>query len=433
MNQTIKNKPISGTVTVPESKSLAHRYLITEALAGQVGKVICTSKSDDIDATLNCLRELGLREPLESPTLSENIRILDCLESGTTYRFILPIAAALGKTSLFVLHKSLVDRPMDPLFKALKAHGVRSEKREDETNIDGYEKVSRVLVTGKLTGGSFILPGNISSQFISGLMLALPLLEVNSTIIVEGHLESTSYVAMTMAIMRQAGIKINAEKGVGRIGYTFKIPGNQHYHFKEQQIFIEKDWTSAAYFLAGGAIGYSPLTCLDLNTESIQGDKRILNILKAFGANVTTHGKNVTVNGGHLKGINIDARDIPDLIPAISLIACAASGTTKIINAKRLRYKESDRLATITRTLNALGAEIDVTEDSITIIGLGDPRDDIGHPVLIGGSVNSFGDHRIAMMSAMAACISRQPIEIINSDVVAKSYPDFFKDFSILQ
>ncbi len=433
MNQTIINKPISGTISVPESKSLAHRYLIIEALAGEVGKVICHNKSDDIDATISCLRELGLRAPIEEPAISENIRILDCHESGTTYRFLLPIAAALGKTSLFVLHKSLVNRPMDPLFKALKAHGVRSEKREDETDLSGYEKVSRVLVTGKLTGGSFILPGNISSQFISGLMLALPLLEINSTIIVEGHLESTSYVAMTMAIMRQAGIKISAEKGAGRIGYTFKIPGNQTYHFKEEHISIEKDWTSAAYFLAGGAIGHSPLTCLDLNVDSIQGDKRILNILKAFGANITIHGKNVTVNGGHLKGINIDARDIPDIIPAVSLLACAANGTTRIINAKRLRYKESDRISTIAKTLNALGAEIDITEDSITITGLGSPFDDIGHPVLVGGAVNSYGDHRIAMMASMAACICRKPVELANADVVAKSYMEFYEDLKSLQ
>ncbi len=433
MNQTISNKTISGIVTVPESKSLAHRYLIIEALAGEVGKVKCTNMSSDIEATLNCLRELGLREPLESPTISENIRILDCFESGTTYRFMLPIAAALGKTSLFVLHKSLVDRPMEPLLKALKAHGVRSEKREDETNLNGYEYVSRVFISGKLTGGSFILPGNVSSQFISGLMLALPLLEVNSTIIVEGHLESTSYVAMTMAVMRQAGIKISAEKGMGRIGYTFKIPGNQKYHFKEDSISIEKDWSSAAYFLAGGAIGNSPLTCLDLNVDSVQGDKRILNILKAFGANVSIHGNNVTVNGGHLRGINIDARDIPDLIPAVALLACAATGTTKIMNVQRLKFKESDRRVTIQKNLNSLGAEIDATEDCLIINGLGSPVEEVGHPVFVGGTVSSFGDHRIAMMSAIAACVSRKPVEILNAEVTQKSYPAFFDDLSKLK
>lgn len=432
MNQVITNKPISGVIDVPESKSLAHRYLIIEALANEVGKIECHSTSDDILATIDCLRELGLREPLESPQISENIRILDCKESGTTYRFLLPIAAALGKTSLFVLHKSLVNRPMDPLFKALKVHGIRSEIREDETSTANYEQISRVLVTGKLTGGSFILPGNVSSQFISGLMLSLPLLEVNSTIIVEGSLESTSYVAMTMAVMRQAGIKINAEKGNGRIGYTFKIPGNQKYHFKEEKIAIEKDWSSAAFFLTGGAVSGAPLTCIGLNPESIQGDKRILNILKAFGANVNTSGKNITINGGHLKGINIDARDIPDIIPAVAVLACAAFGNTKILNAKRLRYKESDRLETISKALNAIGAKIEFDENSITITGLGTPGHE-SHPVLAGGNVNSYGDHRIAMMLSMAACISKKPVQILNSEVVNKSYPGFYEDLKSLQ
>lgn len=433
MNQTIINKPISGTISVPESKSLAHRYLIIEALAGEAGKVVCHNKSNDIEATINCLRELGLRKPVESPLISDNIRILDCAESGTTYRFMLPIAAALGINSLFVLHKSLVDRPMDPLLKALKAHGVRSEIREDNTNLSGYEKVSRVLVTGKLTGGSFILPGNISSQFISGLLLALPLLDVNSTLIVEGHLESTSYVAMTIAVMRQAGIKITAEKGSGRIGYTFKVPGNQHYHFEEEKIGIEKDWSNAAYFLVAGAIGKSPITCLDLNLESIQGDKRILNILRAFGADVSIHGRNVTVNGGILKGINIDARDIPDLIPVVALLACAATGVTKIINIQRLRFKESDRRSTIAKALQALGAEINVTEDTMLIKGLGIPGNIDNFLVLKGGNANSYGDHRIAMMAAVAACISKNPVQLSNADAVAKSYPDFFDDFSKLQ
>lgn len=433
MNQIITNKPISGAVDIPESKSLTHRYLIVEALANEVGKVIYHNTSDDILATIDCLRELGLREPLESPQISENIRILDCKESGTTYRFLLPIAATLGRTSLFVLHKSLVNRPMDPLFKALKVHGIRCEIREDKTTVNNYEQISRVLVTGKLTGGSFILPGNVSSQFISGLMLALPLLEVNSTIIVEGRLESTSYVAMTMAVMRQAGIKINAEKGSGRIGYTFKIPGNQKYHFKEEQIAIEKDWSAAAYFLAGAAISHTPLTCIGLNPESIQGDKRILNILKAFGANVNIAGKNITISGGRLKGINIDARDIPDIIPAVAVLASCASGTTKILNATRLRYKESDRLVTISKALNALGANIEINEDSIIISGFESDERNIDYPIFTGGNVNSYGDHRIAMMLSIASCVSRRPVQILNAGVINKSYPNFYEDLKSLQ
>ncbi len=447
MNVTIPNKKISGTISVPESKSYAHRWLIAQALAGERSKVICDNKSRDIIATIRCLESISNR----GPVIGREICYMDCDESATTYRLLLPIAAALGKCCEFTLRGNLIHRPIEPLFKALKIHGVRREETEN----------GNVRISGRLTGGTFILPGNVSSQFISGLLMAAPLLSINSTIYVQGPLESVSYVAMTLSVLSQCGIEVKEEatdrnaNEKNDFSHIYKVRGNQQYVLPES-VVLERDWSQAAFWLAAGALRIGPMVCPDMNIDSMQGDRQIVDILRSFGAEIDVFRKNdiygnpvpnedvITVMGGNLHGISVDVSDIPDLVPVIALVACKAKGITIIRNAGRLRLKETDRLKTVRDALRALGADIREIKDGLIVTGL--ISDDAGNAkeksavkqkridfVLKGGKVNSFGDHRITMMCAIAASTALAPVQIDNAESVTKSYPGFFDDLVALQ
>lgn len=397
MEKLIPNRPIRGTVRATESKSYVHRYLITSFLSGDDSKVLFYNLSDDVMATKHGIRKL-LAADADTPVT------IECGNSGTTFRFLLPLAAALGKDVKFMISPSLARRPTAPLYDALSAHGASIKELE-------YEEENCVRVRDKLFPGEFEIPGYISSQFISGLMFALPLLSGQSTIIVQGSFHSKSYVDMTISVLKQAGIEVIEEEPAdlsGKISAVYKIPGNQHYDLKGD-IQIEGDWSNASVWLAAGALS-GPVTCTGLNMESMQGDRRIVEIIKAFGAGVEIEGDSITVSPGPLKGINIDLTDNPDIVPSVWLIGLGAEGTTEITNGDKRRFIEYNRLAKVKEQLHKL-------------------KDSHGADVI---KLDCFGDHRIAMVEAASACIADKPIEIFGSEVVTKSYPAFFEDLETL-
>ena len=407
MTVTVQGENIGGKIRVPESKSHAHRLLICAALSGKKTEILCKNSSSDIDATCRCLKGLGvISERTENGFIlnggGEREKILPCGESGSTYRFILPIACALGHECGFFLEGKLPVRPMEPLMENLEAHGIKIAGKGEET----------VHISGKLTGGKFKIPGDVSSQFISGLIFALPILNEDSEIEITGTLQSESYVKMTLDAVRQFGIEVTKNEN------GFFIKGGQKYTSPEK-VTVEGDWSNAAFWLCAGAIGENPVTCSNLNVNSTQGDKKVLEILSSFGADVREQDGDITVSKGELKGIVIDAMDIPDLVPILSVVASVAKGETRVINAQRLRLKESDRIFTVCETIRNLGGNIEETKDGLIIQG----------GKLKGGAISSFNDHRIAMSGAIASIVTEGAVKIEGSQAVNKSYPEFWNDF----
>lgn len=421
MNKTISHGPKSGIFEVPSSKSQAHRMLITAALSKSAGKLIVNGISKDISATIKCLNAMGadiritengsgsseisvrpIIKTVDRSGMSAMYKPLLCGESGSTLRFLIPIAGALGIDVVFHMEGRLSERPLGALTDALSAHGMSFMQ-------DGKYLYCR----GSLTSGTFTIPGNISSQYISGLIMALPLLKGNSVINITGSIESGDYIAMTVAAVESAGIKIKKEENI------YHIEGDQCYNVTGTRI-VEKDWSSAAFPLCMGAFSEKGMTVPGLNLSSIQGDKEILNILKGFGAEVSG-GCSVTVKKGTLKGQIIDASRIPDLVPVISAVAAGAKGETRIIHAERLRLKESDRIATTVSMLRSIGADAEETADGILIRG---------NDRLPGGTVDSFNDHRIAMSAAVAAGICFSDVTVLGAECTDKSFPRFWEKLS---
>jgi 3-phosphoshikimate 1-carboxyvinyltransferase len=268
----------------------------------------------------------------------------------------------------------------------------------------------------------FELPGGVSSQFVSGLLLALPLLSDDSVLIVEGKEESRQYIALTLDALGvfDVAIKRRAPQDGKRTLYIVKDSSGYR---SPGTVSVDGDWSNAAFWLCAGAISGDGVTCKGLNLASRQGDMAIVRILERFGANITYEADSVTVTPSKLRGMEIDAGNIPDLIPALSVIASVAEGETLFYNAERLRLKESDRLSSIAETLWSLGASVDETQDELMIKG---------RKALRGGVVSSFGDHRIAMMAAIASAVCESPVIINGAEAVSKSYPGFFRDFEKL-
>ena len=390
MDRNINPSPLFGTVPAIPSKSMAHRLFICAALAGDPGSVYCRSTSNDIEATKACL-----------DAMQHNPCRLPCGESGSTLRFLLPVAGALGLQADFLMEGRLPQRPLDPLDAQLEQHGMRLTRPEPNV----------LHVCGQLQPGDYVLPGNITSQYISGLLFALPLLDGPSTLTVTGKLESAGYIDLTIDALRQFGVHISRE------GNVFRIP-NQPY-VSPGRTEVEGDWSNAAFWLCAGAIGL-PVTVTGLNMNSLQGDMSVLNLLEAFGARVIREKRSCTVAPAPLQAIRIDAGPIPDLIPILSVVAAAAKGTTVIYNAARLRLKESDRIASVHKLLQDLGADVEETEDSLLIHG--------GKP-LTGHTVNSCNDHRIAMSAAIASILCQSEVTVTDAEAVNKSYPRFWREF----
>lgn len=404
----------SGKVHIPSSKSQMHRLLICAALGSSETDISFNGMSKDIRATADCLNALGaeIREVSEGvlhvrpiTKVPEGLCKLPCGESGSTLRFMLPVAGVLGAQAVFLMEGRLPQRPLAPFDAQLTAHGMQLCKEND-----------LLYVSGKLSSGSYTLPGDVSSQYISGLLMALPLAEGNSTLEITGKTESAAYIDMTLDVLRASGVSPAYENN------HYQIPGSKTYTLPPS-CSAEGDWSNAAFFLSIGALGSKGVTVSGLLESSSQGDSGVLDILRRFGADVKTDAGSITVTGGNLKGIVIDAAPIPDLIPVLSVVAAAAQGDTHVINAARLRLKESDRLATSAGLLRALGGSVEELEEGLIIHG--------GTP-LSGGTADSCNDHRIAMSAAVASCISTNPVEIQGIECTAKSYPRFREDFEKL-
>ena len=394
MNMTITPAVLKGTVTPPPSKSQAHRLIIAAALSDGFCKLSNVDLSEDIQATLRCMRTLDADASADGTIIrgadlvdgheEPAPEVMDCGESGSTLRFLIPVALALKGGGKFTGHGRLMERPQEPYFALFREKGIFYEQK------DGV-----LTVEGKLTAGVYTLPGNVSSQFITGLLYALPLLEGDSRIELTTDLESRGYVDMTLDALKRFGVK--AEYDGKR---TFRVPGNQYY--QHQNLAIEADWSNAAFWYGAKFLG-CPVEIGGLDQASVQGDRAIAGFydqLQGTGS------------------LDLDVSQCPDLVPPLAAMAALRAGeTTRIVNAGRLRIKESDRLSTITAALTALGAEVHEEPDRLIIVG---------KPSLPGGTVDSANDHRIAMAAAIAATGCTGPVTIRGAECVQKSYPDFW-------
>lgn len=400
----------NGTVNVPPSKSDVHRAIICAAMANGVSRISPVALSNDIKATIGCIKALGADAVLENNVLTvdgtnmykNKTALLDCGESGSTLRFFIPIAAVGNINATFVGKGKLPQRPIGIFTEALPKAGTVC-KTEGGLPLE---------IKGQLKSGIFEIPGNVSSQFITGLLLALPILEGDSEIVLTSPLESVGYIAMTIRTMKQFGVNIQAtEKG-------WHIKGGQTY--KSYNYTTDGDWSQAAFFMVLGAIG-GKVTVKGVAKDSTQGDKKCAEILARFGAKITQLDNEVTVEKGELKAITIDASQIPDLVPVLSVCAAFAEGTTKIINAERLRIKECDRLKATAELLNNLGGKVKELSDGLEITGVSS---------LKGGNVNGYNDHRIVMSAAVCAARSDGDITATFAMSINKSYPDFYIDYN---
>ena len=411
MNIAVRPGPLRGRVEIPASKSVAHRAMIAAALADRSTEIVLNAVNDDLTATAACLNALGaacertdfgyrivpVAQEKNACGAAENASgatdlceiasfpTLDCGESGSTLRVLLPVAAALGREARFVGHGRLPERPHDVLLDAMAEHGAAADARRLPLQLHG-----------RLRGGTFALPGNVSSQYITGLLLALPLCTGDSVIHLTTRLESAPYVDLTLRALADFGIRSEV------LPDGWRIPGGQRYH-SPGRVVVEGDWSGAAFWLAANALG-SRVECGNLDEASAQGDRAIRPLLNRLGS-------------------EIDVSECPDLLPALAVAAAGFPGRTALVGAARLRLKESDRLASVAALLRALGCAVDEGAESLTIHG--------GAP-LTGGTVDGCGDHRIVMAAAVAATAASSPVTILGAQAVAKSYPDFFRDFEAL-
>lgn len=415
MNRTVTCGKRFGIMSVPASKSQAHRMLICAALSENESIIGVDGLSTDISATKECLNALGAgivtgddNTLIVHPVKIKNNETvhLYCRESGSTLRFLIPVCGALGRDAVFHMEGRLPGRPVDDLIRACTENGMIIEKKNDELH-----------VSGRLSAGDYTIRGDVSSQFISGLLFALPILNGKSTLRVTGQIESSLYIEMTEEALRRCNIRFRKERN------TYIIDGGQKYE-APSYTETEKDWSGAAFPLCMGAFSLKGVMVSGLDIASIQGDRRIIEILSDFGAEVSLQGTNICVRKGKLESQMIDASDVPDLVPVISVVAAVSSGTTRIVGAGRLRLKESDRIKSTVQLINSLGGLAEETDEGLIIRGV---------PSFSGGFVSSYGDHRIAMAAACAACASSEDIVVSDAECTEKSFPGFWKEFDKLE
>jgi 3-phosphoshikimate 1-carboxyvinyltransferase len=409
-----KTEKISGQVCAPPSKSYTQRMVIAAALSNGVSKISNPLLSEDTEATLRSVTALGAKATVTegcwtiegAKTMKGSKEPIDCGESGATLRFMIPIAALATDSSTLVFRGSIEKRPVEPLLASLKELGAKAYVGK----LGGKDAV---FVEGSgIVGGETSIPGNISSQFISGLMFACPKAEVNTEITLTSPLESVDYVKMTQAVLANYGIKVPAHEN------HIHIPANQTYTSANGR--VPGDFSSAAFLLAAAAVTSSKVHIRNLEYGSVQGDKAIMGFLKHMGVNGKVCADSVEIEGfssSLLKPIEVDAKNIPDLVPAIAALACYAKGTSHIFGAHRLRLKESDRLESLYLELTKMGAQIAINSDGLIIEG--------GSP-LHGSVIDPHNDHRIAMACAVAALGADGETTIQNAQCVRKSYPQFF-------
>lgn len=412
---------LSGNVTVPPSKSAAHRAILCAALSKGSSVVSNIDDSRDMQATLGAVRALGAvasydKEQKSVSIDSSNLGALsggeiDCIESGSTLRFLIPIAAALGGTWRFTGSGRLPQRPLDVYRDILPEHGV-----EFRTN-GGLP----LEISGKLSAGLYKLPGNVSSQFVTGLLMALPMLNGNSEIILTSPLESAGYVELTVSVLKDYGIKVD------KTANGWSVSGSQSY--RAENYSVEGDWSQAAFYLSMAALnpGGEKIHLHGLNRCSVQGDKACVEAFGGFGLKTEWNGETLTAWNpdadkpfAGLEGYIVDAAQIPDMVPSLAACAALCKGETRIINAARLRLKESDRLAAMEAALNSVGGRVSVTDDGLIIQGV---------EQLSGGTAMGQNDHRVVMALAACALRSRAEIFVTDEQSIKKSYPGFLDDF----
>ncbi len=389
MDITITPRKLSGSIEAIPSKSHAHRLLICAALADKPSHMICSETNRDIEATVDCLNALGaqithtsngyLVVPISTVPKSA---VLNCCESGSTLRFMLPLAGALGVDAAFLMEGRLPQRPLSPLWEEMERMGCVLSRPSAGT----------IHCRGQLQPGEYRIPGNISSQYITGLLLALPLLQGDSRITIAGKLESKPYVDLTKQVLNTFQVTAIPER----------IPGGQIFHSPES-LRAECDWSNAAFFLCAQALGCN-LTVHNLDPHSVQGDRAVYDLLPRLEQNIT-----------------VSAADIPDLVPVLSVFAACNQGAV-FTDIQRLRIKESDRVASTIAMLEALGGKAEATGSALKVYGTG----------LRGGIVDAVNDHRIAMSAAIASICCKEPVTILGAQCVQKSYPKFWEEFTRL-
>jgi 3-phosphoshikimate 1-carboxyvinyltransferase len=416
-----KAERLKGEVCAPPSKAYTQRMLIAAALSHGASRISGPLVSEDTEATLRAVKALGAKVnaaedcwTVEGAQPLKNAQtLIDCGESGATLRFMIPVAALASEPSIFVIGKSLERRPIGPLLQSLKQLGVETYAQ----HLDGQASV--YVSGGGISGGKTALRGDISSQFISGLMFACPMAGVDTEITLTTPLESKGYVQMTKAVLAEHGVKVLISEDFNRL----YILANQTYEPCDHH--VPGDFSSAAFLLAAAAITRSDVSVKNLKYETVQGDKAVLDILKRMGVNGKVCPDHVEIKGKSslLKAVDVDARNIPDLVPVCAVLACYAKGTSKIHDAYRLRYKESDRLLSLYLELKKMGAQIAMDESSLTVKG---------PCTLHGATIDPHSDHRIAMACAVAALGASGETLIQDAECVRKSYPRFFIDLRAL-
>ena len=410
---------LKGEVKIPPSKSMAHRAIICAALSDGLCIIENIDYSDDIIATIDAMNSLGAKivkhkDYIEvigaygSDEKPQETRIIDCNESGSTLRFLVPISLLFKGSSKFIGRGNLGKRPLTTYYNIFERQGIEYSYEEGNLNL---------VINGELNPGTFEVEGNVSSQFITGLLFTLPLLKEDSKIIITTEMESKGYIDLTLRAMNDFGVEI-----INNNYREFIIKGNQKYNARNYR--VEGDYSQPAFFLCADSLG-NDILCKDLDLNSLQGDKEVIDILERM--NVIFNANDIGVKGttnGELASTVIDGSQCPDIIPVLTSVAALTKGTTEIINAGRLRIKECDRLAAVTSELNKLGAKIIEKEDGLVVTGV---------EKLQGGvEVWSHKDHRIAMTLAIASTRCEEPIVIKDYECIAKSYPKFFEDFKAL-
>ena len=415
---TIKGpQSLRGTVSAPGSKAYTHRALLASLLSQGETIIQGASECDDTRRTLEAIRSLGAR------ARTENGRIvscgtekfvscttpIDCGESGATLRFLTAIAGTSSARTTLRASEMLAKRPLEPLLKAMERLGASTT-----TTITENREGSEVKVQGPLKGGETWIQGDISSQFISGLLFAAPLAANDVTIHVKGRLESRPYVEMSLDVLKRHGISIDIDDS------EFHIPAPQKYIGAFHD--VPGDFSSAAFLIAGAGIAGEEITVSGLNAGSLEPDAVFLKVVDRMGLDVRDAGQTLEVRGSKLEPFEFDAMNNPDLVPPLEVLGCFAKGISEIRGVERLRYKETNRLQTIPAELGKMGAKISVNEDIVKIMGGG----------LVGCELDSKHDHRVAMSCAIASIGASGDSSIRNAEAVSKSYPEFFRDLTRL-
>ncbi len=420
----LKNSALNGTVQAPSSKSVAHRIMICAALSRSKCYIKNVSGSNDMDATIGCLEALGAKFTRNGSTLyldatnfveknSAEHFTLNCKESGTTLRIMIPICAALGLNVTFIGEGRLPFRPLDEYLTLLPEHGVTCTMGDDFLPL---------TIKGKLCGESFSISPKVSSQYVTGMLLALSLLDNDTKLELTSDMVGSQYVDITVDVMQKFGVNVAFADNAFSLNGAQIFTTKAEYADESIGINVEGDWSQAAFFLCAGAVS-SDVTVTNLDVNSRQGDKAIVEILRAFGADVEINADSVRVRKSSLKGAEIDALDTPDLVPVVAMLSSFAGGVTNIYGVERLKFKESDRLLSTSAMINALGGQATYTDDCMTITGT---------KRLTGGIVQSYNDHRIVMAAAVGALLSDGDTTILDAHAVNKSYADFFDDYNSL-